>query len=120
MHGVLTSLRLSSGGYVPCDLLASCNCLVSLTQNPLHRWQRAPDPCVRAFPWFEMWRAALESMNAEILFTEVLSQSQIYHVVSGKALVVGDDPAALHKGQTINVGSKDDVSEIKKVGCCSV
>lgn len=40
--------------------------------------------------------------------------------VSGKALVVGDDPAALHKGQTINVGSRDDVSEIKKVGCCSV
>lgn len=67
-----------------------------------------------------METAALESMNAEILFTEVLSQSQIYHVVSGKALVVGDDPAALHKGQTINVGSKDDVSEIKKVGCCSV
>ncbi|XP_022849829.1 ras-related protein RABA1f-like [Olea europaea var. sylvestris] len=65
-----------------------------------------------------METSALESMNVENAFTEVLSQ--IYHVVSRKALEVSDDPAALPKGQTINVGSKDDVSEIKKVGCCSV
>ncbi|KAK9937970.1 hypothetical protein M0R45_014733 [Rubus argutus] len=37
----------------------------------------------------------------------------------GKALEVGDDPAAVPKGQTINVGSKDDVSAVKKAGCCS-
>ncbi|XP_022874102.1 ras-related protein RABA1f-like [Olea europaea var. sylvestris] len=65
-----------------------------------------------------METSALESMNVENAFTEVLSQ--IYHVVSRKALEVGDDPAALPKGQTINIGSKDDVSEMKKVGCCSV
>ncbi|KAK7827321.1 ras-related protein raba1f, partial [Quercus suber] len=32
---------------------------------------------------------------------------------------MNDDPAALPKGQTINVGTKDDVSAVKKVGCCS-
>ncbi|KAI3466075.1 hypothetical protein Pfo_022738 [Paulownia fortunei] len=65
-----------------------------------------------------METSALESMNVENAFTEVLTQ--IYHVVSRKALDIGDDPAALPKGQTINVGSKDDVSAVKKVGCCSV
>ncbi|KAL9325440.1 hypothetical protein ACSQ67_006085 [Phaseolus vulgaris] len=49
--------------------------------------------------------------------TKVLTQ--IYHVVSKKALEIGDDPAALPKGQTINVGSRDDVSAMKKAGCCS-
>ncbi|KAL2341822.1 hypothetical protein Fmac_009762 [Flemingia macrophylla] len=61
--------------------------------------------------------SALESMNVENAFTEVLTQ--IYHVVSKKALEIGDDPAALPKGQTINVGSRDDVSAVKKSGCCS-
>ncbi|KAA3467705.1 Ras-related Rab11B [Gossypium arboreum] len=63
-----------------------------------------------------METSALESLNVENAFTEVLTQ--IYHVVSRKALEVGDDPAALPKGQTINVG-KDDVSALKKIGCCS-
>ncbi|KAH0463290.1 hypothetical protein IEQ34_007872 [Dendrobium chrysotoxum] len=66
---------------------------------------------------FFMETSALESMNVEIAFTEVLSQ--IYRVVSRKALDIGDDPTALPKGQTINVGIKDDVSDLKKVGCCS-
>ncbi|GLT71874.1 hypothetical protein SLA2020_438610 [Shorea laevis] len=66
---------------------------------------------------FFMETSALESLNVENAFTEVLSQ--IYRVVSKKALDVGDDPAALPKGQTINVGNKDDVSAVKKVGCCS-
>ncbi|KAE9457727.1 hypothetical protein C3L33_10391, partial [Rhododendron williamsianum] len=66
---------------------------------------------------FFMETSALESMNVENSFTEVLTQ--IYHVVSKKALDIGDDPAALPKGQTINVGGKDDVSAVKKVGCCS-
>ncbi|CAN0896736.1 Ras-related protein RABA1f [Linum grandiflorum] len=65
---------------------------------------------------FFMETSALESLNVENAFTEVLTQ--IYRVVSRKALDVGDDPAALPKGQTINVG-KDDVSAVKKVGCCS-
>ncbi|XP_024032602.1 ras-related protein RABA1f-like, partial [Morus notabilis] len=66
---------------------------------------------------FFMETSALESMNVENSFTEVLTQ--IYRVVSRKALDIGEDPAALPKGQTINVGTKDDVSAVKKVGCCS-
>lgn len=66
---------------------------------------------------FFMETSALESMNVENAFTEVLSQ--IYRVVSKKALDIGDDPAALPKGQTINVNSRDDVSAIKQAGCCS-
>ncbi|GMY24242.1 ras-related protein RABA1f-like [Fagus crenata] len=65
-----------------------------------------------------METSALESLNVENAFTEVLAQ--IYRVVSRKALDIGDDPSALPKGQNINVGSKDDVSAVKKVGCCSV
>ncbi|ONM21551.1 Ras-related protein RABA1f [Zea mays] len=38
---------------------------------------------------------------------------------SKKALDIGDDPAAPPRGQTINVGGKDDVSAVKKAGCCS-
>ncbi|KAL0399437.1 UNVERIFIED_CONTAM: Ras-related protein Rab11B [Sesamum radiatum] len=67
---------------------------------------------------YYMETSALESMNVENAFTEVLTQ--IYHIVSRKALDIGDDPAALPKGQTINVGGKDDVSALKKVSCCSV
>ena len=66
---------------------------------------------------FFMETSALESMNVENAFTEVLTQ--IYHVVSKKALDIGDDPAAPPKGQTINVGGKDDVSAVKKSACCS-
>ncbi|CAN1229655.1 Ras-related protein RABA1f [Linum grandiflorum] len=66
---------------------------------------------------FFMETSALESMNVENAFTEVLTQ--IYRVVSRKALDIGDDPAALPRGQTINVGGKDDVSAVKKAGCCS-
>lgn len=64
---------------------------------------------------FFMETSALESLNVENAFTEVLTQ--IYRVVCRKALEAGDDPAAVPKGQTINV--KDDVSAVKKVGCCS-
>ena len=61
-----------------------------------------------------METSALESLNVESAFTEVLTQ--IYQIVSRKALESGDDAAALPKGQTINV---DDVSAVKKGGCCS-
>ncbi|KAH9625715.1 hypothetical protein KSS87_007911 [Heliosperma pusillum] len=60
--------------------------------------------------------SALESLNVENAFKEVLTS--IYHVVSRKALDMGGDSSALPKGETINIG-KDDVSEVKKVGCCS-
>ncbi|CAA7410170.1 unnamed protein product [Spirodela intermedia] len=66
---------------------------------------------------FFMETSALESMNVEKAFTEVLTQ--IYRVVSKKALEIGDDPSAVPKGQTINVSSKDDVSDLKKNSCCS-
>ncbi|KAK4421190.1 Ras-related protein RABA1f [Sesamum alatum] len=66
---------------------------------------------------FFMETSALEALNVENAFTEVLTQ--IYHVVSRKALDIGDDPSALPKGQTINIGTKDDVSAVKNSGCCS-
>ncbi|MQM03800.1 hypothetical protein Taro_036583, partial [Colocasia esculenta] len=65
---------------------------------------------------FFMETSALESMNVENAFTEVLTQ--IYRVVSRKALEAGDEPAEVPKGQSINM--KDDVSAVKRVGCCSV
>ncbi|KAL6570639.1 Ras-related protein Rab-11B [Orobanche gracilis] len=65
-----------------------------------------------------METSALESLNVENAFTEVLTE--IYRVVCRKALDIGDDPSALPKGQTISVGNKDEVSAVKKVGCCSV
>ncbi|EYU43360.1 hypothetical protein ABFS83_08G136900 [Erythranthe nasuta] len=66
---------------------------------------------------FFMETSALEALNVENSFTEVLTQ--IYHVVSKKALDIGDDPSALPKGQTIHIGNKDDVSAVKNKGCCS-
>ncbi|XP_078168635.1 ras-related protein RABA1f-like [Carex rostrata] len=66
---------------------------------------------------FFMETSALEALNVETAFTEVLTQ--IYHVVSRKALDIGVDPSAPPKGQTINVGTKDDVSDVKAAGCCS-
>ncbi|KAL1567402.1 Ras-related protein RABA1f [Salvia divinorum] len=66
---------------------------------------------------FFMETSALEALNVESAFTEVLTN--IYHVVSKKSLDIGDDPSALPKGQTINIGNKDDVSAVKNSGCCS-
>lgn len=64
-----------------------------------------------------METSALESTNVENAFKQILTQ--IYRVVSKKALDVGEDPAAApRQGQTINVGSND-VTATKKVGCCS-
>lgn len=60
--------------------------------------------------------SALESTNVENAFKQVLTQ--IYRIVSKKALDVSEDNAAApSQGQTINV--KDDVTATKKVGCCS-
>ncbi|KAJ4886676.1 Ras-related protein RABA1g [Raphanus sativus] len=70
---------------------------------------------------FFMETSALEALNVEDAFTQLLSQ--IYRVASKRALDVGDgddgDQSALPKGQSIHVGSKGDVSEVKKIGCCS-
>ncbi|BBN20587.1 Ras-related protein Rab-11A [Marchantia polymorpha subsp. ruderalis] len=67
---------------------------------------------------FFMETSALESTNVENAFKQILTQ--IYRVVSKKALDVGEDPSAgPGKGQTIQVGNKDEVTATKKVGCCS-
>ncbi|KAK8608051.1 hypothetical protein V6N13_023486 [Hibiscus sabdariffa] len=66
---------------------------------------------------FFMETSALESLNVEDAFTQVLAQ--IYRVVSKKTLGVGDDPSSLPKGKMIDIGTKDDVSAVKGAGCCS-
>jgi len=64
-----------------------------------------------------METSALESTNVDNAFAEVLTQ--IYRIVSKKAVETGDDSASAvpSKGERINV--KDDVSFLKKGGCCS-
>lgn len=65
-----------------------------------------------------METSALEATNVENAFQEVLSQ--IYHIVSKKAVETGDEASGSSlpsKGETINV--KDDSSAPKKFGCCS-
>lgn len=64
-----------------------------------------------------METSALESTNVEHAFQQVLTQ--IYRVVSRKALDVGEDSAPVpSQGQTVDVGNKD-VTAAKKAGCCS-
>lgn len=64
-----------------------------------------------------METSALESTNVENAFKQILTQ--IYRVVSKKALDIGEDPATVpSQGQTINVGSND-ATATKKIGCCS-
>lgn len=64
-----------------------------------------------------METSALEATNVENAFAEVLTQ--IYRIVSKKAVEAGDDETSTvpSKGERINV--KDDVSALKRVGCCS-
>ncbi|KAL6544834.1 Ras-related protein RABA1f [Orobanche minor] len=100
-----------------------CNIVIMLVGNKadLRHLRAVPMEKAKAFAVreniFFMETSALEAMNVEKAFTEVLTQ--IYHVVSRKALDIGDDPSALPKGQTINIGNKDDVSAVKSTGCCS-
>ncbi|KAI3948418.1 hypothetical protein MKW98_019168 [Papaver atlanticum] len=65
-----------------------------------------------------METSALEATNVENAFAEVLTQ--IYHIVSKKSVETGDEGATSAvpiKGERINV--KDDVSAVKRSGCCS-
>ncbi|KAG2332734.1 hypothetical protein Bca52824_003914 [Brassica carinata] len=100
------------------------NIVIMLVGNKadLRHLRAIPTEEVKAFAerenTFFMETSALEALNVEKAFTEVLTQ--IYRVVSKNALEGGDDPTtALPKGQMIHVGSKDDVSAVKKAGCCS-
>ncbi|PWA78030.1 Ran GTPase [Artemisia annua] len=65
-----------------------------------------------------METSALEATNVESAFSEVITQ--IYKIVSKKAVEVGDEGASASvptKGATIDV--KDDSSGLKRFGCCS-
>ncbi|WOK99315.1 ras-related protein Rab11D isoform X2 [Canna indica] len=64
-----------------------------------------------------METSALDATNVENAFAEVLTQ--IYRIVSKKAVEASDDAASSvpSKGERINV--KDDSSKLKKLGCCS-
>jgi Ras-related protein Rab-11A len=63
-----------------------------------------------------METSALEANNVDNAFAEVLTQ--IYRTMSKKAVEAGDDGGSVPgKGETINV--KDDVSALKRMGCCS-
>lgn len=64
-----------------------------------------------------METSALESINVENSFSEVLSG--IYHVSTRNSLEIGGDPTTLPKGRTIDINYKDDVSVVKKDGCCT-
>ncbi|KAG2238889.1 hypothetical protein Bca52824_089749 [Brassica carinata] len=66
---------------------------------------------------FLMETSALDATNVEEAFTHVLTQ--IYRVMSRKALDGTGDPTSLSTGQTIDIGSKDDVSAVKSSRCCS-
>eukprot|EP00250_Pteridium_aquilinum_P033059 c5159_g1_i1 orf=286-936(-) len=64
-----------------------------------------------------METSALEATNVEHAFQQILTQ--IYRVVSKKALDIGEDSAAVpSQGQTVDVGNKDGTAS-KKAGCCS-
>ncbi|KAD4178975.1 hypothetical protein E3N88_27566 [Mikania micrantha] len=64
----------------------------------------------------------VEFATRSIRVDDKIVKAQIWDTAgqeSRKSLDAGNDPSNLPKGQTINVGSKDDVSAVKKVGCCS-
>ncbi|CAD5193585.1 unnamed protein product [Musa acuminata subsp. malaccensis] len=65
-----------------------------------------------------METSALEATNVDNAFAEVLTQ--IYHIVSRKAVEAGDDAASSappSTGERIKV--KDDASTMRKLSCCS-
>ncbi|KAI5057610.1 hypothetical protein GOP47_0027625 [Adiantum capillus-veneris] len=64
-----------------------------------------------------METSALESTNVENAFQQILTQ--IYRVVSRKALDVGEDSVSTvpGHGQTVDVNPKE-VNSTKKTGCC--
>lgn len=67
---------------------------------------------------FFMETSALEATNVDNAFAEVLTQ--IYHIVSKKAMETRDDAASSavpSRGEKIDVNK--DVSALKKGGCCS-
>ena len=64
-----------------------------------------------------METSALEATNVEAAFAEVLTQ--IYRIVSKKAVETGDEASASAPGKGEKINIKDDVSAVKRPGCCS-
>ncbi|XP_078438907.1 ras-related protein RIC2 [Wolffia australiana] len=64
-----------------------------------------------------METSALEATNVEAAFAEVLTQ--IYRIVSKKPVDAGDDASASAPGKGEKINIKDDVSAVKRPGCCS-
>ncbi|KAK8940318.1 Ras-related protein RIC2 [Platanthera guangdongensis] len=64
-----------------------------------------------------METSALEATNVENAFAEVLTQ--IYRIVSKKIIDSGVDSVGSVPGRGEKINVKDDVSALKKVGCCS-
>ncbi|KVI01023.1 Small GTPase superfamily [Cynara cardunculus var. scolymus] len=62
-----------------------------------------------------METSALDATNVESAFAEVLTQ--IYRIVSKKAMDAAEDLNVPSKGEKIDVGKE--VSAMKSVGCCS-
>jgi Ras-related protein Rab-11A len=63
-----------------------------------------------------METSALESTNVEDAFSEVLTQ--IYRIVSKRSVEAGEDSGS-GPGKGEKISMKDDVSAVKKGGCCS-
>jgi Ras-related protein Rab-11A len=63
-----------------------------------------------------METSALDATNVDSAFSEVLTQ--IYQIVSKKTVEASEEGSAVPgRGDKINV--KDDVSALKRAGCCS-
>ncbi|KAF8097415.1 hypothetical protein N665_0289s0004 [Sinapis alba] len=99
------------------------NIVIMLVGNKadLHHLRAVQEDEARSFSerenMFFMETSALDATNVEQAFTHVLTQ--IYRVMSRKALDGTGDPTSFPKGQTIDIGSKDDASAVKSSGCCS-
>ncbi|KAJ1400791.1 Small GTPase superfamily [Sesbania bispinosa] len=61
--------------------------------------------------------SALEATNVENAFAEVLTQ--IYHIVSKKAVEGAENGTASVPAKGEKIDLKNDVSALKRVGCCS-
>nr|GLL28884.1 ras-related protein RABA1f-like [Ipomoea trifida] len=96
------------------------NIVVMLVGNKadLRHLRAVTTPTAQAFAerenTFFIETSALEALNVEMAFTEVLTQ--IYRITSRKALDIGDDPMALPRGKAINIGESSNPSG---GGCCS-
>lgn len=64
-----------------------------------------------------METSALEATNVENAFAEVLTQ--IYHIVSKKAVEVAENGTTSVPAKGEKIDLKNDVSALKRVGCCS-